>query len=163
MSLSTAAGMNHYHIQSLYLPRVLESILPLPFNLPSFTQESQSADLQLQNRPHCFWKYFSTHDGALVLKDYNSFFSTTVLQFLQSKWIGLHFLFFLLIPWIRVPELIECIGWNLFLWKTMALWFCACSVHITLRFGHIKELQELHWNFHNTNVYYFGCVFLCLM
>jgi len=67
MSLSTAAGTNHYHIQSLHLPGVLESILPLPFNLPSFIEESQSADLQLQSRPHCFWKYFSTHDGVLVL------------------------------------------------------------------------------------------------
>jgi hypothetical protein len=36
--------------------------------LPYFIAESQSDDHQIPNRPHIFYKYFSTHNEALLLK-----------------------------------------------------------------------------------------------
>jgi hypothetical protein len=39
-------------------------VLPLQFNIPDFTQASQTTNFQCLGRPHTFWKHFLTHDRA---------------------------------------------------------------------------------------------------
>ena len=47
---------------------------PPQWDLPYFTEESRISDLQLLSRLCAFWKYFSAHDGAAVLKIWQAIF-----------------------------------------------------------------------------------------
>jgi len=66
----------------------LVSISPLQFSFCHFIEQSQNVKLQILSRPHTFWKYFSTHDGALIFAILTFLLSNVTFQLLQTMLIA---------------------------------------------------------------------------
>ena len=53
-----------------------------------FTEQPQNVKLQILSRPHTFWKYFSTHDGALIFTTLTLLLLNVTLRLLETTLIA---------------------------------------------------------------------------
>jgi len=93
----------------------------------------------------CFFEIHGAYDFVRTHRTPDSDFKV-----IQRKWMSYM---------VTLGTPVPVAGGNLFLWNTRKKWFCAYSLHITLRLlGHSKEMNVVFGDFRNTSVCCGSCL-----
>ena len=91
--------LRKYVIRKLHPPEIYSSFYPLEFDLSELKVRYRSSSLQLQCGPIVFWKYFSTHNGRLVLKCWQILFEYYIAILSRNVNCPKFYLVLLILEW----------------------------------------------------------------
>ena len=132
----------------------VESVFSLAVSSPSFISRVSKCWPPLHTERPCnmWWRSWLKILIVLLLKC--PFLSILPIEVDCSTFSPLH-----LFLRMTVLGLTYCHACNLFLQKMWSLGFCVCWLHFNVVYN---TLNDLHGDCHNTNVFYFDCLHLCL-